>query len=150
MFPEFEWYAMNFVFSWKQPLNRCSWPGLARQGFVTSTIWQEICSWKDQPIFPLLYQWISLQRFNWSGPPLESISGKIDTAISHFDNGHSSSSSSERLAASLQSSARYLGMVGRSSTSPTRWGKYQLDDDDRDLIHKYDIRSKGHTHRLIR
>jgi len=29
-------------------------PGVARQGFVTSTIWQKICSRKDQPIFLLL------------------------------------------------------------------------------------------------
>ena len=45
----------GWSFRGKEPFNRCSWssppPGVARQGFVTSTIWQVICSRKDQPIF---------------------------------------------------------------------------------------------------
>jgi len=56
--PEFEWYVMNSVFSWKGTIQSVFMvlppPGVARQGFVTSTIWQEICSRKDRPIFSLL------------------------------------------------------------------------------------------------
>jgi len=33
--------------------------------------------------------------------------------------------------------------------SPTRWGKWELDDDDRDLISKYDIRVTQRTQNLI-
>ena len=55
---KFEWYVMNSVFSWKGTIQSVFMvlppPGVARQGFVTSTIWQEICSWKDRPIFPLV------------------------------------------------------------------------------------------------
>jgi len=55
---EFEWCVMNSVFSWKGTIQIGFMvlppPGLARQGFVTSTIWQEICSRKDWPIFLLL------------------------------------------------------------------------------------------------
>ena len=39
--------------------------------------------------------------------------------------------------------------AGGSSKSPTRWGKWELDDDDRDLIVKYDIRVRQHTQKLI-
>jgi len=49
---------MNSVFSWKETIQSVFMvlppPGVARQGFVTSTMWQEICSRKDRPIFPLL------------------------------------------------------------------------------------------------
>ena len=49
---------MNSVFSWKGTIQSVFKvlhpPGVARQGFVTSTIWQEICSRKDRPIIPLV------------------------------------------------------------------------------------------------
>ena len=55
--PEFEWYVMNSVFSWKGTIQSVFMvlppPGVARQGFLTSTIWQENCSRKNRPIFPL-------------------------------------------------------------------------------------------------
>jgi len=54
---EFEWYVLNTVFSCKgtfQSVFMALPPEVALQGFVTSTIWQEICSRQDQPIFLLL------------------------------------------------------------------------------------------------
>jgi len=55
---EFEWYVINTVFSWKGTTQLVFMdslpPAVARQGFVTSTIWQEICSRQDQPILTLV------------------------------------------------------------------------------------------------
>jgi len=54
---EFEWYVMISVFSWKRTFESVlppPPPGVDHQGFVTSTIWQEFCSRKDQPMFLLL------------------------------------------------------------------------------------------------
>ena len=52
---EFEWYIVNTVFSWKGTIQLVFMvlppPGVARQGFVTSTIWHQICSRQDQTMF---------------------------------------------------------------------------------------------------
>ena len=60
IFREFEWYVMNSVFLWKRTFESVFMAAVARQGFVTSTIWHEICSWKHQPIFPLVTSHLSL------------------------------------------------------------------------------------------
>jgi len=57
--PEFKWYVMNSVFSWKGTIQSVFIllppPGVAHQGFVTSTIWQKNCFRKNVPIFRLVY-----------------------------------------------------------------------------------------------
>jgi len=97
-----------------------------------------LCLWKQ--ILSILGQH-SISPFLWADQILD-----LTTAVPALP-------AVKRLASAYclsESSVRHSGMVGRSSTSPTRWGKYQLDDDDRDLINKYDIRTKAHTQRLIR
>ena len=76
---------MNSVFSWKGTIQSVFMvlpsPGVARQGFVTSTIWQEICSRKDRPIFLLVCRRVcrnfprpcsstlgQVERFSWTDP----------------------------------------------------------------------------------